>query len=133
MERVQFHSELTRLFVAHLENNKVTLDGVTFTVSPSIILDATRIPNVGEKWYEAQDLDEHYYEPYIKPQYRNQVKRLFPFKFLENKYVPFMRIIIKYLTCEGRFSRLYTLSHQAPYAFYQGEDVKAPLLLVQEY
>jgi len=67
VERVQFHHELARLFVAHLHNNEVTLVGVTFTVSPSIISEATRIPNVGEKWYKAQDLDEHYYEPYIKP------------------------------------------------------------------
>lgn len=67
MERVQYHLELTRLFVAHLQHNRVTLAGVTFTVSPSIISDATRIPNVGEKWYKARDLDEHYYEPYIKP------------------------------------------------------------------
>jgi len=46
-ERVQYHPYLTRLFVAHLQNNKVTLVGVIFTVSPSIISDAARIPNVG--------------------------------------------------------------------------------------
>jgi len=69
--RVQNHLDLTRLFAANLQDNKVTLAGVTFTVSPSIIADATRIPNVGEKWYKAQDLDEHYYEPYIKPRYTN--------------------------------------------------------------
>ena len=86
----------------------MTLARVTFTVSPSIIADATRIPNVGEKWYKAHDLDEHYYEPYINPRYRSEVKRLFPFRFLEDKYVPMMKIIMKYFTCEGRFSRLYT-------------------------
>ena len=68
----------------------MTLIRVTFIVSPSIIADATRILNVGEKWYKARDLDEHYYEPYIKPKYRNKAKIHFPF------------------TCEGRFSRLYT-------------------------
>lgn len=86
----------------------MTLAGVTITVSPSIILDATRILNVGEKWYKAQDLDEHYYEPYIKPPYRNEVKRLFPFRFLEDMYVPMMKIIMNYFTCEGKFSKLYT-------------------------
>lgn len=108
VERVQHHPGLTRLFVAHLQDNKETLAGVTFTVSPSIIADATMIPNVGEKWYKARYLDEHYYEPYIKPKYRNEAKRLFPFRFLEDKYAPMMKIIMKYFTCEGRFSRLYT-------------------------
>ena len=66
----------------------MTFVGVTFTVSPSIIADATRIPNVGDKWYKAQDLDEHYYEPYIKPKYRNEPKRIFPFKFLKTSMPP---------------------------------------------
>ena len=86
----------------------MTLVGVTFIVSPSIITNATRIQNVGEKWYKAQDLDENYYEPYIKPKYRNEGKRLFPFKFLEDKYGRIIKIIMKYFTCEGKFSTLYT-------------------------
>ena len=86
----------------------MTLAGVTFIVSPFIISEATMIPNVGEKWYKVQDLDEHYYEPEIKPEHRNEVKRLFPFRFLKDKYVPMMKIIMKYFTCEGRFSTLYT-------------------------
>lgn len=109
VERVQHHPELTGIFVANLRNNKVTLAGVTFIISSSIITDATRIPNVGEKWYKAQYWDEHYYEPYIKSRYRNEKKRTFPLRFLEDKYAPMMKIIMKYFTCEGRFSRFYGL------------------------
>ncbi len=47
VQRVQHHPKLTRLFVANLPDNKVTLDGVTFIVSSSIIVDVARIPNVG--------------------------------------------------------------------------------------
>ncbi len=53
VQGVQHHPELTKIFVANLSDNKVTLAGVTFIVSSSIITDATRIPNVGEKWYKA--------------------------------------------------------------------------------
>ena len=53
--------------MAHLHTYEVTLTGVTFTISPVVILEATRIPNVGDKWSKAQDLDEDYYEPYIRP------------------------------------------------------------------
>jgi len=52
VERVQFHHELAKHFVAHLHNNEVTLARVTFTISPDVISEATRIPNVGEKWYK---------------------------------------------------------------------------------
>ena len=108
VQRVQRHPKLTRLFVANINDNKATLVGVTFIVSSSIIADATRILNVGEKWYKSQDLDEHYYEPYIKSQYRNEKRWTFPFRFLKYKYAPMMRIIMKYFTCQGRFSRFYT-------------------------
>jgi len=46
VERFQHHPELTKIFVANLHDNKVTLARVTFTVSPPIITDTTRIPNV---------------------------------------------------------------------------------------
>lgn len=49
VERVKYHLELTRLFAACLHDNRVTLARVTFTISSSIIADATRITNVGEK------------------------------------------------------------------------------------
>jgi len=49
VERVQYHPELTRLFAACLHDNRLTLARVAFTISSSIIADATRITNVGEK------------------------------------------------------------------------------------
>ena len=104
VERVKFHHELARLFVTHLDNNEVNLVGVTFTLSLVIISEATSIPNVGEKWNKGQGIDREYYEPYIKAKYHNKLKRVFPFKFLKDRFAPLMKIIIKYFTCEGRFS-----------------------------
>jgi len=107
VERVKFHHELARLFVTHLHNNEVTLARITFTISPAIISEATCIPDVGEKWNKGQDIDREYYDPYIKARYKDKMKRVFPLKFLEDRFSPSMKIIIKYFTCEGRFSRLY--------------------------
>ncbi len=107
VESVKSHHELARLFVTHLVKNEVNIVGVTFTLSPNIISEATGIPNVGEKWNKGQYIDREYYEPYIKAKYHNKLKRVFPFKFLEDRFPPLMKIIIKYFTCEGWFSRLY--------------------------
>lgn len=123
----------------------MTLAGVTYTVSPSIISGATKISNVGEKWYKARDLDEHYNEPYIKPRYKNEVKRLFPFRFLEDKYVPMMKIILNYFTYEGGFSKLYTyhirlLMHftrvrmlSVPYLFFRNIEKMAHFVQKNPY
>lgn len=37
-----------------------------------------------------------------------QINRVFPFRYLRDTYAPLMKLIIKYFTCEGGFSRLYT-------------------------
>ena len=36
-----------------------------------------------------------------------QLSRVFPFRFLKDEYAPLMKLIIRYFSCEGRFSRLY--------------------------
>ena len=48
--RVKYHHELARKFVINMENNVVHLAGINFTLSPAIIAEATRMPDVGEKW-----------------------------------------------------------------------------------
>ena len=68
----------------------------------------TGIPNVGEKWFKKVNLDLRYYERYLKPRYKNDKKSIFPFSHLLDRYVPMMKIIMKYFTCEGMFSRLYS-------------------------
>jgi len=104
---VQFHHELAHLFVLHLHGDQVTLAGVTFTLTPETVSLATGIPNIGEPWHKKQHIDRHNYEPYIKPNCLRQLKRVFPFRYLKDEYVPLMRLIMKYFSCEGRFSLLY--------------------------
>ena len=107
VERVKYHHELERQFVINMENNVVHLVGINFTLSPAIIAEAARMPDVGENWIKRQNISEQYYEPYIKAKYHGKLSRVFPFKFLEDQYVPLMKLIIKYFTCEGRLSILY--------------------------
>ena len=62
---------------------------------------------MSEEWNKGQGIDREYYESYIKARYKDKLKRILPFKFLEDRFAPLMKIIIKYFTSEGRFSWLY--------------------------
>lgn len=106
ISQIQNHRELVRLFVLHLHNGHVNLAGVDFTLSTEIVAQATGIPNVGEEWNKRQLLDKFHFDPYIKPVFMRQITPVFPFRFLKDEYAPLMRFIIRYFTCEGRFSRL---------------------------
>ena len=48
VQQIQYHSELTMLFITNLHDKQVTLVGVTFDMSTDAIAVATHIPNVGE-------------------------------------------------------------------------------------
>ena len=108
VERVKYHHELARLFVLHLHSGQIDLAGVIFTLTPETIAEATGILNVGEQWNKGQLEDREHYEPYIKAGYQKQINRVFPFRYLQDTYAPLMKLIIKYFSCEGRFSHLYT-------------------------
>ena len=53
------------------------------------------------------DLDIENCKQFLKPHAREEPYYLFHFRHLRNKYAPLMMLIMKYFTCEGRFSRLY--------------------------
>ena len=107
MASVQFHHELARIFVLYLHGDQGILAGVTFTLTPESVSLATGIPNIGEPWHKKQNIDWQHYEPYIKTSSLRHLKGVFPFRYLKDEYAPLMRLIMKYFSCEGRFSRLY--------------------------
>ena len=108
VQQVQNHPELIRPFINNLHEKQVNLAGVTFEMYTNAIADSTGISSVGEKWFKQENLDMCYFEPYLKPRYKDNHKSIFNFSHLLDRYAPMMRIIMKYFTCEGRFSHLYS-------------------------
>ena len=53
-------------------------------------------------------LDLSYYDPYLKPRCKQGCRVVFPFSHLLGRYALLMRHIIRYFTCEGRYSRIYS-------------------------
>ena len=107
-QQVQNHPELTRLFILNLHNKQSSFVGVTFELSSDAIYSATGIIDVGEKFLKGEKLDMSCYEPFLKPRYKEGCKTIFPFSHLVERYAPLMRVIMKYFTCERRYSRLYS-------------------------
>lgn len=106
VKKVHSRPEIMRLFVLNLHNKHVNITGIDFELSSDTISHATGLIDVGEKWFRRAKLDMTYYEPFIKPRYKEGSKRIFPFSHLLEKYEPLMRVIMKYFTCERRYSRL---------------------------
>ena len=86
-------------------------------MSKDIIAQATCIPNQGEIWVKGMELDLEHNKMFLKPQYKDSPSHIFPSKHLLDKYIPLMKTIQDYFTCEGRFSKLYQ-SLQVTNAFH---------------
>ena len=142
---MQSHPELTRLFILNLHNKQVNIVGLTFELSSDAIAHATGIPNVGEKCFKRENLDISCYEPFLKPRYKEGCKSIFPFSHLLERYAPLMSVIMKYFTCEGRYSRLYSyhirlLMHftrvkmlHLPYYLYRSIDKMSSIVQRRNY
>ena len=77
--------------------------------------------------------------------YKDYKKSIFPFSHFLERYAPMMRVIMKYFTCEGRFSRLYSyhirfLMHftrvkmlHLPYYLYRSIDKMSYIVQKRDY
>jgi len=96
------------LFILGLQNHQVNLAGVNFELSSESIARATGILDIGERWFKQKKLALSYYEPFLKPSCQQGCKVVFPFSHLLERYALLIRKIIKYFTCEGRYSKVYS-------------------------
>ena len=79
-----YHAKLTSLFATNLRRDKVTIAEAKFIISSETIAATTGIPNSGEKWFKNSDLDTSNYRAFIKIQFKEAPKSIFPFGlFLE--------------------------------------------------
>ena len=65
----------------------------------------------------------------MKPAYKNECKAIFPFSPLFNSYAPLMKVIMKYFTCEGRYSRVYSYHVRLLMHFTRTHLLNIPFLL----
>jgi len=107
VQEVGYHDDLTSLFTTSFKKDQAIVAWFKFPVSAEIIASTTIIPNEGEISFKRMDLDLEHYKMFLKPQYKESPSHIFPSKQLLDKYTPLMNIIMKYFTCEGRFSKLY--------------------------
>ena len=82
VKQVKNHPELTRLFIINLHEKQVNLARVTFEMFSNAIVVSTGIPSVEERWFKQENLDMSYFEPYLKPRYKDHNKSIFPFSHL---------------------------------------------------
>ena len=129
VQEVKIYLPLTHLFALKLQGKHVHLAGLDFKLSPRSISRATKIPYVGEKWFKQSYLDLDQYKPFLKIEHQDACPYIFPFSYLLTSYAPLMKIIMKYFTCEGRFSWVYAYHIRLLMHFTRTQLLNLPFFL----
>ena len=109
-ERIQetsCHAKLISLFYTSFRGDNASIAGDEFTISSDSITSAIAIPNHGEICFKGMDLDIENYKIFLKSHYKDAPKHVFHFRKLLARYAPLIKMSMRYLICEGRFSRIY--------------------------
>ena len=107
VSEVGSHEKLTDWVETQLKGESVVIVGVEFSFSVASISTITSLPDNGEYWFKGMSLDLEYYKPFLNTPYRETHTHLRTFKYLLEKYAPLMKTVMRFFSCEGRFSRLY--------------------------
>lgn len=88
-------------------NSKVAM--LEVQVSPEAISAVTEIPRGQEEWFKNYKFDMNPCKEFLKDDYVNEdLSRGVPRNYVKEHYALLLTCIQKYLTCEGRYNKVYS-------------------------
>ena len=104
----RYNMVVTRKFAESFDGQKDQIGNLTLYISEDFIAQVTGFPQIGEKWFKKQHIDEKawslYINKYIKAHnWVNGIAR----SWLKSPWDELSFLIQKYITCEGHFSLIF--------------------------
>ena len=102
------HAEVTKLFAMNLKDDVVQIRGFKFVINEDKIAEATKLPQVGERWFKGSKVNKKKCLSLLLPLPNNtKLKIGVPVKFLNPKWRAFYKILVRYVSCDGHLSHLH--------------------------
>jgi len=98
-------------------------------VTKKFIRDATCRPTTGEKWFKGDELEISAFKQFVKPQFGDTFDTTFPTIYLQDHYNELLKVIQRYLTCEGRFNSIYQYHIRLLWHFIENKPMNLPFFL----
>ena len=100
--------QVTKQFAESFDGNKVQIGNLTLFITEEFISQVTWLPQIGEKWFKKQHIDDKSWTLYINKSRKvcNWVSGVSR-SWLKSPWDEIAYLVQKYVTCEGRFSLLF--------------------------
>ena len=100
-----YNLEVTRQFVDAIDGNRAQAGNLILSIIEEYISQVTGLPQIGEKWFKKQYMEEKSWTPYINKSRKvcnwvSSVSR----SWLKSQWDEIAYFVQKYVTCGGRYS-----------------------------
>ena len=124
------HAEVTKAFAMNFTslNSKVSM--LEFPVSPEAISNVTEIPRGGSEWFKNFKFDMSPCKEFLKEPYVNEdLTKAVPRSYVKEHFALLLTCIQKYLTCEGRYNKVYSYHFKLLLHFTGKASIDIPFYL----
>ena len=102
------NAEVTKQFAMSLRENVAQIGDFKFIVDEDKIAEATKLPQTGECWFKGGNVDKKRCRSLLLPLPANaKLKVGVSVKFLKPEWRASYEILVRYVFCDGRLSRLH--------------------------
>ena len=99
---------ITRQFTFSLKNDVAQIGDFQLVLNDDMIAKATKLPQVGEHWFKGQKVNKKKCEMFLLPLPEgSDLGRGVFVKFLKPQWRACFEILIRYVTCDGRYSHIH--------------------------
>lgn len=107
---------------------EVEIGDIKFTITESLIAEATEFPRNGEKWFKNRGINREYWRVFLKnPSMDTTIfKKCIPSTTLKSKWRNLLLVLQKFITCEGRFGYIYFYHIRIMMNFLEVHQVNLP-------
>ena len=124
------HAQVTKEFALNFTglNSKVSM--LEIQVSPETIANVTEIPRGGQEWFKNFKFDMNPCKEFLKEAFVNEdLTNAVPRSYVKEHYAIFLTCIQKYLTCEGRYNKVYSYHFKLLLHFTGKASIDIPFYL----
>ena len=98
---------MAEAFALNFNVKKEIIGWDEFEVDEALIAEVTELPRTGENWFKTTVTKDIEFRSYLKPEHKCLIwKKDIPISFLEEKWQHLLKVILVYITCEGKYSRV---------------------------
>jgi hypothetical protein len=102
------HLEVAREFALKFDVTKTKVGTLELEVYDATIVETTKIPNTGERWFKYMTLNATFFKDFLKPDHQKyNLSKEVPRSHLVDGFEKMLKVTQRYFTCEGRFNMIY--------------------------